>query len=546
MKTKMMKTKIALVLFCTVALNLVAAEFKPADVLVYTRWQYVKNQQTGKVVKKGAYHHFSTEVGAKQICRAFTAAGLSCLVTDDPKVFVSPAMRKVRCVFFVCTNHEQFETDAQREAFYEFVKRGGGVVALHSASANERGQKRWRDFLGGSFVYHYAIQQPVPFTRIDRTHPAMACIPEGYVWEKEEIYLNFPDDSVRPLLVLAWDDVNAESRKEDKYGCPAIGGHVLEWCKTYGKGRIFYSALGHRPEDFRKREFQQHLLVATKWAMGLLPDRVEWKPPTRPAPAARVEKTIEGARLVMDGRVVWQLNVSTREGKQFVHPMCLPDGRVFTDARCVGDHPWHLGLWFCWKYINGVSYWEPAGRNPADNLLPAGLTVTKSAEILPHGAGCTFKSSLWYGPRAEPGRVLLDEEREWEFTPPDKKGCYRVIAKHVFTARERVTFDCRRPIGYGGFSLRMSHVMKGCYMRTDGKDISPRKNEAVAKGTKELAYVGPASGHGVSVKMLSPLPGERIYAWADRRFVNPVPMYDAPVTLEKGEKMTLAYEVSVY
>lgn len=262
-------------------------------------------------------------------------------------------------------------------------------------------------------------------------------------------------------------------------------------------------------------------------------------------PAAHVEKTIEGARLVMNGRVVWQLNVATREGKQFVHPMRLPDGRVFTDARSP-DHPWHLGLWFCWKYVNGVSYWAPTRCSPKDNLLPEGVTVTKSAEIVPQGAACTFRSSLWYGPRAEPERVVLDEEREWQFTAPDAKGGYRVIARHVFTARERVTFDCRRPIGYGGFSLRMSSVLGRFALHADGRKIRQRKNVAVAKGTKEVAYVEPASGHGVSVKMLAPLPGERIYAWADHRYVNPVPMYDNPVTLEKGEKMTLAYEVSVF
>ena len=47
--------------------TLVAAEFKPADVLVYTRWQYVKNQKTGEVAKGGTapwskpYHHESTD-----------------------------------------------------------------------------------------------------------------------------------------------------------------------------------------------------------------------------------------------------------------------------------------------------------------------------------------------------------------------------------------------------------------------------------------------------------------------------------------------------
>ena len=48
------------------------------------------------------------------------------------------------------------------------------------------------------------------------------------------------------------------SKKTDKYGCPKIGGHVLEWCKTFGKGRIFYTALGHNPKDWGRMEWQLH------------------------------------------------------------------------------------------------------------------------------------------------------------------------------------------------------------------------------------------------------------------------------------------------
>jgi len=522
-----------------VALGAVAAEFHPADVLVYTRWQYVRNPETGEVVAKGAYHHESTEAGAEEIRRYFTANGLSCLVTDRPEVFTSEAMKKVRCIVLACTNHELFKTDAEREAFYAFVANGGGLVALHSASANERGRERFRDFLGGAFERHYAIQQKVPFAHADRSHPALACVPEDYVWEKDEIYLNHPDDGVRPLLVLDWKDVNAKSRDGDKWGCPAIGGHVLEWCKTYGKGRVFYSALGHRPQDFGKMEFQLHLLKAAQWAMGLLPDYVDEN-----AAAARVEKTLEGARLVKGGKTVWQLNLATRENKPFVHPLCLPDGRCITEAR-PADHPWHLGLWFCWKYVNGLNYWEP--RDPAaENLFPDGMTVIRDFDIRPKGAACDVRVALWYGPRNEPGKVLLDEAREISFSAPDGKGCYKIVSKHVFTAREKVTLDCRRPVGYGGFSLRMSSVMRGCIRSGEGGTPPKDKNAAGPKGMTSVAFTGPSSGHGVRITSLKPNPEERIYTWANNGFANPVPMYEKPVVLEPGQKLELAYEVSVY
>ena len=522
---------------CALSLPLLAAD-APAKVLVYTRWKWVKNQQTGAVVDKGAFHHTSTEAAADEISKYFNANGYPCLVTDDPAVFLSDAFKSIKCVVFAVTNHEQFQTDAQREAFYSFVENGGGVVAIHSASANERGSKRWRDFLGGAFERHYVKHQSVPFKHADRSHPAIACLPPDYVWADDEIYLNHPDEKVRPLLTLDWEDVLEESRKTDKNGKPACGGHVLEWCKTYGKGRIFYTALGHNPADFGKMEFQLHLLNAAKWAMGELPDRLAV------SADAKIEKVIDGVRLVRNGKEIWRFNLATRENTPFVHPLCLPDGRCVTDAR-TSDHPWHLGLWFCWKYINGLNYWEP--RNPAaGNLFPDGMTVIRDFDIQPSGAACDVKLKLWYGPRNEPGRVLLDEERTVSFSAPDEKGGYRITATHRFTAREKVTFDCRRPIGYGGFSLRMASLMREFTLTGEGGTPDAAKNVAGPKEMTAVTYTCPKTGHGVTVRMLAPLPAERIYTWADHRFANPVPMYAEPLVLEPGGKMELRYEVTVF
>ena len=521
-------------------LRLVVAADGPVDVLVYTRWQWVKNQKTGEVVAKGAYHHASTEQGAEEVRRYFTANGLTCRVTDDPAFFTSDAMKKLKCIVLCNCNHELFVTDAQREAFYSFVENGGGLLAIHSSSACERGSKRFCEFLGGSFERHYRKHQPVPFRHADRSHPAIACLPKDYVWADDEIYLNHPDEEhVRPLLVLDWNDVLEESRKTDKWGCPKIGGHVLEWCKTYGKGRIYYTALGHNEKDWGKMEWQLHLLEAAKWAMGGRPDKVDAMPV-----GATVRKTIEGVECVKDGKTVWKFNVANRENKPFVHPLCLPDGRCFTDAR-PADHPWHLGLWFCWKYINGLNYWEP--RKPAGgNLFPDGMTVVKDFKIAPKGGACDVKLSMWYGPRAEPGKVLLEEERTVKFSEPDAKGCYKIRSTHVFTARDNVTLDCRRPVGYGGFSLRMAMFMREFKMSGTGGEPDQTKNVGGSKELTAVRYVDPKTGHGVEMKALAPLETERIYTWADHRYVNPVPIYDKPLELAPGEKFTLDYEVTVF
>lgn len=542
-----MKTLVFAAVVAASGASLIAADFKPADVLVYTRWQYMKNRQTGEVAKRGTapwakvYHHKSTEQGAEEVRRYFTANGLSCLVTDDPAVFTSDAMKTFKAIMLCNCNHELFANDAQREAFYRYVENGGGLVATHSTSACERGSERFRRFLGGAFERHYAKHQTVPSTRIDRTHPAMACLPEGHVWPSDEIYLNHPDEkNVRPLLIIDWKDVDGRSRKTDKYGCPKIGGHILAWCKPFGKGRIFYTALGHNPKDWGRMEWQLHLFEATKWAMGERPDNVEVK-----AAAATVRTTIDGVACVKGGKTLWKFNIANRESKPFVHPLCLPDGRCVTDAR-PKDHPWHLGLWFCWKYINGLNYWEP--RSPAmSNLFPAGMTVVKAFDVKPKSGGaCDVSLALWYGPRAEPGKVLLEEERTVKFSAPDAKGGYKIRSTHRFKARDNVKLDARRPVAYGGFSLRMARMMRGFKVEGTGGNPSADKNIGGSKDMTAVRYVDPESGHGIEVKMLAPLETERIYTWSDHCFVNPMPIYEKPLELKAGDSFTLDYAVSVF
>ncbi|HEU4388009.1 MAG TPA: ThuA domain-containing protein, partial [Blastocatellia bacterium] len=46
------------------------------------------------------------------------------------------------------------------------------------------------------------------------------------------------------------------------------GDFALAWCRSYGKGRVFYTALGHRPEVWQDERFQKHLMGGLRWAMG--------------------------------------------------------------------------------------------------------------------------------------------------------------------------------------------------------------------------------------------------------------------------------------
>ena len=45
--------------------------------------------------------------------------------------------------------------------------------------------------------------------------------------------------------------------------------------------------------------------------------------------------------------------------KPHVHPLRTPGGRCLTRVE-PEDHPWHRGLWFTIKYVNGDNFWEEA------------------------------------------------------------------------------------------------------------------------------------------------------------------------------------------
>ena len=52
----------------------------------------------------------------------------------------------------------------------------------------------------------------------------------------------------------------------------------------------------------------------------------------------------------------WTYEWSARR-RPFIHPLHTPSGLVLTrDAP--DDHPWHHGLWFTIKFVNGENFWE--------------------------------------------------------------------------------------------------------------------------------------------------------------------------------------------
>jgi len=89
----------------------------------------------------------------------------------------------------------------------------------------------------------------------------------------------------------------------------------------------------------------------------------------------------EDGHLTLTGedKPVWSLNFDPKQPKSYFHPLSTVDGQVLTDSQ-PADHPWHRGLWFSWKKINGKVYWEEDHKTGRGE----GVTEHVSAKVEPH------------------------------------------------------------------------------------------------------------------------------------------------------------------
>jgi hypothetical protein len=261
--------------------------------------------------------------------------------------------------------------------------------------------------------------------------------------------------------------------------------------------------------------------------------------------------------LQRDGKDVWRFHYSGVT-KPFFDPVCAVGGPSLTWAR-PADHVWHYGIWFSWKYINGVNYWEEKDGK-AD-----GTTVWEATGIWEHTnsdrAGIIQEIS--YRPKgASEDETVLKEEREITISAPAEDGSYYMDWEQVFTACVDVKLD-RTPIpgepngqgwgGYAGLSVRFAKGMTETetIATTVGRvkrNTDNRLDTTAAAMEQSGLFEGKPYGIAILAHPSNPrTPGD----WyplegGDFNFFNAAFLLKSAYTLAKGETFTLRYRVHIH
>lgn len=261
-----------------------------------------------------------------------------------------------------------------------------------------------------------------------------------------------------------------------------------------------------------------------------------------------VVETEHGVSAEFDGLTLWTFNHDPAEGKPYFHPLASTDGTTFTDLR-PKDHPWHRGVWFSWKKINGVNYWEESRKTGTS----AGETrIVEIKRNISKGKQVRFEFAIEYVP-AGTDDAVMKESRVVSVSPPGEDGIYTIDWSSEFLAMDKDVALDRTPLpgqkggkghgGYAGWSVRMNKDVKG------GVFLNSAGQKGTAAHRQPAPWMQFTSPQGSSLLFMDH-PGNlrhpaKWFVAEKMPYFSPAVIHDAPHTIKAGESLSLRYRLVV-
>ena len=221
------------------------------------------------------FRHSSIMTGAEAVALMGRQTGaFAAEISNNPAVFTADNLKQYDAIALSNTTGDwlkpknekvdQRTLQARRDAILSFVRGGKGLAGWHSASDSHYQWKEFGLMLGGYFDGH-PWHQKITVKLDEPKHPLLKAF-QGKSFEvTDEIYQfksPYSRDRLRVLLSVDNDSIDADrGKRKDK-------DFAIAWIRQEGKGRVFYSSLGHREEIFRNPAVMQFYLDGIQYACG--------------------------------------------------------------------------------------------------------------------------------------------------------------------------------------------------------------------------------------------------------------------------------------
>jgi type 1 glutamine amidotransferase len=182
--------------------------------------------------------------------------------TEDVSALTAENLRHYAAVMFFTTGELPI-SDAQKAALLTFVRSGRGFLGVHSATDTFYMWPEYGKLVGGYFNEH-PWHQKVTIDVADPMSPLVGFLAPSFTVD-DEIYQIRDFDAQTSRILLRLDpasvDLDAPNVHRQDYGWP------LAWTRSFGRGRVFYTALGHEEGLWRDPRYQQMLTNAILWTI---------------------------------------------------------------------------------------------------------------------------------------------------------------------------------------------------------------------------------------------------------------------------------------
>ena len=222
--------------------------------------------------KTNAFRHTEGIAAAHELFDALgTASNWAVFHTENSATFEPGILDRFDVVVFANASGDH-ASEAQEEAFRQWLEGGGGWLGIHAAGDGSHAEWTWYEetLKSGTYLGHILGPQTQEARVVveDPSHPVTAGLPanfvhaeEWYSWDRGareagyHVLLTVDESTYSPWIRGLGQEVDI-----------SMGDHPIVWSRCAGRGRAAYTAMGHWGEAYAQPYTKTLLRNAVAWA----------------------------------------------------------------------------------------------------------------------------------------------------------------------------------------------------------------------------------------------------------------------------------------
>ena len=154
-----------------------------------------------------------------------------------------------------------------KQSFTDYLTVGGGLAVIHAGVASFREWSEFGEIIGARFDNHpWNAGSTVTLKKDEPDHPLIHTFQARFKVTDEIYQMKDPYSREKCRVLISVDTSRTDMTVPNIHRTD--GDFPITWIKPYGKGRVFYCALGHQKPIFWNRIILQHFLDGIQYAVG--------------------------------------------------------------------------------------------------------------------------------------------------------------------------------------------------------------------------------------------------------------------------------------